>query len=75
MMIPADFLEMLRCPQSGQGLAWADAELLQRVNARTEAKATTAGPLTEALVRLDRLVLYPVRDGIPVLLAEEAIPL
>ncbi len=86
-MIPADFLEMLRCPQSGQGLAWAGPEVLTPLNDRISqnprgpsgvcnlAGAAVEAPLTEALLRLDRRMLYPIRDGIPVLLAEEAISL
>ena len=77
-MLPADLLEMLRCPQTGQPLALAGPEVLGPLNerlARSRRGPGTEPPLTAALLRLDRLLLYPIRDGIPVLLAEEAIPL
>ena len=86
-MIPADFLDLLRCPASGQTVAMADAEVLARLNERIARTSSSETPvrngagvaieqtLTEALLRLDRRVLYPIRDGIPVLLAEEAISL
>lgn len=86
-MIPADLLNLLRCPASGQTVAMADAEVLARLNERISQTSASEAPvrnaagvaveqtLTEALLRLDRLVLYPVSDGIPVLLAEEAISL
>jgi uncharacterized protein YbaR (Trm112 family) len=59
--------------------------MLARVNARISAAGAPAlanrggepvrEPLAEGLVRLDRTLLYPVRDGIPILLVEEAIVL
>ena len=81
-MIPADLLELLRCPQSGQPLALADAEVLSRLNhriaqtpggVRNGAGAGVEQPLAEALLRVERTLVYPVRDDIPLLLVEEGI--
>lgn len=84
-MIPDDFLGLLRCPATGQPLAWADAELLAQANLRLAATekqgeaaddpATRPEPLAAALVRADRKILYPIRDGIPVLLVDAAVVL
>jgi uncharacterized protein YbaR (Trm112 family) len=74
-------LDLLVCPTTRQPLALLDSRGLQAANG-----AITAGgivradgspqsePLREALVTRDRKTLYRVDDGIPVLLAEEAIP-
>jgi uncharacterized protein YbaR (Trm112 family) len=78
--VPEDLLEILVCPETRQPVRLADAELLERVNARIRAGELrnrggekVAEPLREGLVREDGRVLYPVDDGIPVMLLDESI--
>lgn len=74
------FLSLLRCPRTGGGLALAGAEALAGLNesVRKGELANVSGhkvdePLEAALVSACGRWLYPVREGIPVLLAEEAL--
>lgn len=73
-------LDLLVCPATRQPLALLDGRGLQAVNAAIAAGSVVRGdgaaqsePLREALVTRDRKTLYRLDDGIPVLLAEEAI--
>jgi len=75
-------LSILCCPVTHKGLSLAQADLLKSVNAAIEAGAlvnhdgaTIAEKLTEALVTDDGKTLYPVNDGIPVLLEGESVML
>jgi len=80
--IPEDLLEILVCPETHQPVRLANAEELERVNARIRAGELRnrggekpAAELREALIREDGRVLYPVDDGIPVMLLDESIEL
>ena len=73
-------LAALRCPESGQKLGIASADLIQSVNERISAGAlrNRAGKSVDTaipggLLREDGALLYPVIDGFPVLLIDEAI--
>jgi len=75
-------LNILCCPVSHKSLQPARADLLASVNAAIDARrltnhdgATLDTALTEALVTADGKRLYPVDDGIPVLLEGESVSL
>lgn len=81
-MLDKELLEILACPENRMRLREADSRTIGRLNALVEAGRlkTRAGrqvdhPLEAGLVREDNQVLYPIQDGIPVLLVDEAIPL
>jgi uncharacterized protein YbaR (Trm112 family) len=81
-MIDQSLLDILVCPETKQALRVADAELLGRLNASIEGGSVTnrsgqrvTHGLSEALVREDGGVIYPVRDDIPIMLIDESIPL
>jgi uncharacterized protein YbaR (Trm112 family) len=68
------------CPESHQPLRPAGRELLDRLEGerqhgllRNRAGETVTAPFDDGLLREDGAVLYPVRDGIPILLIEESI--
>lgn len=75
-------LAILCCPVTHKGLSLARPDLLKKVNtaidqgkvANREGTPVDAS-LKEALVTDDGKLLYPVKDGIPVLLEAEAITL
>jgi len=75
-------LEILCCPVTHKGLSLARKEVLDSVNGAIEAGKLSnhdgtvlSSGLTEALVTDDGKTLYPVNDGIPVLLEGESVAL
>jgi uncharacterized protein YbaR (Trm112 family) len=80
MPVDSDLIAILICPETRQPVALATPAQLARVNetiragnAYNRAGARVEKELAEALVREDGRVLYPVEEGIPVMLVEESI--
>jgi uncharacterized protein YbaR (Trm112 family) len=81
-MIDKKLLATLVCPIDHSRLTVADNQLITRVNRAIAAgRMKTRGgqpieqPIDGGLLRADKTLLYPVVDDIPVLLADEGIPL
>ena len=73
-------LTILRCPVSHKGLSILKKDTLEKINAaiqqgelKNREGELLAEPLAEALVTDDGKRVYPIDDGIPVLLEGESI--
>ena len=81
-MTDTDLLKILCCPETHQGLHAAERVLVEKLNQQIAANnlKNRAGlpvkqKLDGGLVRADGKFLYPIRENIPVMLMDEAIPL
>lgn len=80
-MIAPELLEVLCCPADRSGVRLANESELEALNARIAAGTTNnsgaavSDKLEAAIIRVDGTFAYPVREEIPVMLIDEAIPL
>ena len=82
MPVSPELVEILVCPETRQPVAVASEDVLSRVNEKISAGSLrnrggekVEKAITEGLLREDGKLLYPVDDGIPVMLIEESIEL
>jgi uncharacterized protein YbaR (Trm112 family) len=77
-----DLLAILCCPETKQSVTVAESALVEKLNAAVargglmnKGKKPVSERMDGGLIRADEKILYPIREGIPVMLIEEGIPL
>ena len=80
MMIDPKLLPLIRCPISHQPLEFAAEDLIERINKkiadgqlRDRSDIRIQDAIEQGLVNQEGGYLYPVRGGIPTLVADSAI--
>jgi uncharacterized protein YbaR (Trm112 family) len=81
-MIHEELLAILCCPETKQDVVLANDDIIKKIN--DDIKAGTAvsrhgakvvDAIDGGLVREDGKFVYPIREDIPIMLVEQAIPL
>jgi uncharacterized protein YbaR (Trm112 family) len=77
-----ELLDMLCCPETKEDVSLADGKLVETLNRKIEAGQlknrggeAVKETMDSGLIRADRKYLYPIREDIPIMLIDEAIPL
>ena len=81
-MIDPELLKIMCCPETHQPIELAESSLVAKLNDQIAAgalKNRIGQPVREridgGLVRSDKKFIYPIRQDIPIMLIDEAIPL
>ena len=81
-MIDPELLKIMCCPETHQTLKLAEPSLIEHLNQQIAAGAlqNRGGHLVKeafdgGLIRADGKYLYPIRQHIPIMLIDEAVPL
>lgn len=81
-MLDRELLDILACPETKEGVTLGNAELVVRLNGLIERGVLlnrggqkVVQRIDGALVRADGKFAYPIRDGFPIMLVDEALPL
>lgn len=81
-MVDPELLDMLCCPETKEDVSLAEGALVEKLNKLAESGQlrNRGGEIVKermdsGLIRADRKYLYPIREDIPIMLIDEAIPL
>ena len=80
-MVDKELLDILCCPETKQDLTLVEGSAIAKINQKIKegtiknrAGETVKDPLEAGLLREDRKYLYAIREDIPIMLIDEAIP-
>jgi uncharacterized protein YbaR (Trm112 family) len=80
-MVDQKLLDILCCPETKQDVTLVSGDMIKKINAKIkEGTVKNRGgdvvkdPIDAGLLREDRKFLYPIREDIPIMLIDEALP-
>ncbi|HUI92337.1 MAG TPA: Trm112 family protein [Chitinivibrionales bacterium] len=80
-MVDKELLDILCCPETKQDVKLVEGDVIRKINAKIkEGTLKNRGgevvkeEIDAGLLREDKKYLYPIREDIPIMLIDEAIP-